>query len=222
MLKKSSFLKHTIMLAQTHRNVSQYLLKLLSQIPQDHEMFGEMEMGKARAPRNKWENYVKGIANRVDAEIEIGDNRCWMSSSPKFTINYTENNKPIHTKHLLITRFLAFLKDPSEDNWKYLTNPGKDSKRPFSHVCGRGQPKVKGQGNSVCINGIEHGGFTTQDVNESHKLCTNGALALCPGHGEPPVQCVFTHADGQLKPCLMNRSHVPPCTHQIPCYIPLE
>src|SRR5579871_4279397 len=59
------------------------------------------------------------------------------------------------------------------------------------------------------------GGFATRE-NESHKLCTYGALVLCPGHGAHQVKCIFTHAStGKLKSRLMNPTHVPQCTHTI-------
>lgn len=115
-----------------------------------------------------------------------------------------------------MVRLLAFLVDPTDAAWDTLcTNRAID--RPFSHRCGRGLKRGDGQ-EGLCINGIHHGRFATREENESHKLCTNGARALCPGHGSPPVKCIFTHPDGQLKPCLNQEEMVPKCTCARRCF----
>src|SRR5271154_4418593 len=64
---------------------------------------------------------------------------------------------------------------------------------------------------------------STRAENESHKLCSNGARVLCPGHGDDPtdlVKCIFTHADGTLMPCRMREDSVPVCTCAMKCYCP--
>lgn len=45
--------------------------------------------------------------------------------------------------------------------------------------------------------------FATRQENESHKLCLNGVLALCPGHGPARVTCIFVHDDGFPQSCRM-------------------
>jgi hypothetical protein len=53
-------------------------------------------------------------------------------------------------------------------------------------------PRADQIGSTVCINGIYHGRLATRE-NESHKLCSNGARALCPGHwGSLNQMCVYT------------------------------
>lgn len=139
-------------------------------------------------------------------------------------IDITEPSGPHSSRSfrkVTTVRLLAFLQNPSDDNWAKLcalpTAPrgARPIDTPFSHRCGNGSPAA---GTSGCINGLDHGRFATRAENESHKLCTNGALALCPGHGVPPVRCIFVHADGLPKPCRMAEGQVPPCQCARSCY----
>ncbi|KAK9235846.1 hypothetical protein V1525DRAFT_241230 [Lipomyces kononenkoae] len=114
----------------------------------------------------------------------------------------TSNNRVVLSKDMYIVRLLAFLANPSSLNWAYLTENGfRAIDTPFSHSCGRGLQRQDGQV-AYCINGLHHGRFASVNENRSHRLCYHDARPLCPGHGEPPVKCIFTHPDGTLKPCL--------------------
>ena len=61
---------------------------------------------------------------------------------------------------------------------------------PFSHVCENGGIC---SGEAGCINELDHGRFATRQENESHKGCVNGPRALCPGHDQLPVKCIFVY-----------------------------
>ena len=143
-------------------------------------------------------------------------NHCWMSRSNRIQISASTS---AHGNHILaavtITRLLAFFADPSDGNFAALTSLTPTAS-PFSHACRRGH--LRSDGGVGCINGVYHGRFATRYENESHKLCTNGALALCPGHGNPPVKCIFTHPDGTLQPCRMKEDSVPKCSCLRPCF----
>jgi len=82
---------------------------------------------------------------------------------------------------------------------------------PFEHFCGRGQNTDSAQRGLVCVNGIEHGEFTTRAANESRKSCKNGALCLCPGHGQNGAKCIFTDANGKIQSCRNLPDRVGPC-----------
>lgn len=146
-----------------------------------------------------------------------------MSKTTVVTINETRD---AHNNNILrkvtTVRLIAFLQDPSDDNWTKLCATPSDPQgsrpidSPFSHACGNG---AKASGEVGCINGLDHGRFATRQENESHKACTNGALALCPGHGVPPVRCIFVHADGLHKPCRMDPRQVPACQCARSCFL---
>lgn len=188
-----------------------------------HPMFGPVKIGLIRAPYQSsrsngvsWTNFIKTIANKVSSGSTIGENECWMVKTPQLIITKSSDGKTENAARFLITRFLCFLKDPTDANWTIFSDQSSSIATPFSHFCGRGQ-KSEGQ-DKVCINGIEHGHFSTQEENESHKLCKFGSLATCPGHGVNSHLCIFTHSDGKLKPCLMFRDHIPICNHSRKCF----
>lgn len=156
----------------------------------------------------------------MGAQVPPGS--CWMSTQTVIDITRPRGAHSCDVlRKVTTTRLLAFLLDPTDDNWAKLTALPTDPQgsrpidSPFSHSCGNGG---SAPGKVACINGLEHGRFATRDENESHKACKNGALALCPGHGVPPVRCIFVHADGLQKPCRMVDGHVPPCQCARPCY----
>ena len=143
----------------------QALKELLDCIPDSHPMFGEITQGLIRAPRNKaaivsvhgakvrenaqhWEKRLQKIA-RVAGNADDFD--CWMTTSIQVTFTLPpseEERKKAEEdgKHpsykpacqILATRFLSFLKDPTDSNWSKLVNSNKDNSCPFDHWCGRG------------------------------------------------------------------------------------
>lgn len=192
-----------------------------------HPIFGPPTAGLLRLPLTStrkngqsWSNKAKQIAQWIRDEMgdTVGMNTCWMSRNYQLQFTMTgPDGRPEVLARVLVTRLLAFLVDPTDEKWDWLsatTTRGID--HPFSHSCGRGQKK-EGQ-DAYCINGLEHGRFASRNENESHKLCTYGARALCPGHGLPAVKCIFTHPDGTIKHCLMTEGHVPVCGHEKKCY----
>jgi len=138
-----------------------------------------------------------------------------MFTSYQLQISEQRNGKTKILKQILVVRLLAFINNPTPSTWSDLNNG--NIARPFSHLCRRGLPQL-GQHSSRCINGISHGFFESRNDNESCKACTNGARCLCPGHGSSRSKCIFTHPDGQLKPCLMNETHVPICKCSSSCF----
>lgn len=153
-------------------------------------------------------------------QVPVGS--CWMTRRTMIDVTEaTGSHRNRVLRKVTVVRLLAFLQDPSDENWQNLSAKPSDEigsrpvDSPFSHRCGNGANQP---GQTGCINGIEHGRFANRDENESHKACTNGALALCPGHGVPPVRCIFVHADGLSKPCRMAEGHVPTCQCARRCY----
>jgi len=191
----------------------------------DHEMFGPLELGELRAPYRdnsranavSWWNVVETICNRTyRSDLRIGENMCWMTKTHSHKLNSTSQGTTIMLKSFKIVRFIAFLVQPSDINWLALKTG--DETRPFDHFCRRGEATDILQQGYVCINGVEHGEFSTRTANEDRKKCTHGAKALCPGHGSQRVKCVFTHPDGTVQPCRNMASHVPLCVCTNKCY----
>jgi hypothetical protein len=93
------------------------------------------------------------------------------------------------------THLLAFLAEPTTEQWKRVNtrdiDPAGDRPidNPISHACSNGAARA---GEVGCVNGLEHGRMCTRAENELHKLCTNGALAVCP-FKYSPVKCIFVH-----------------------------
>lgn len=146
------------------------------------------------------------------------EDSCWLSSFTTLQLSRQDNGRTRCCKRVTTTRLLAFLKDPTQGNWDRLcptTTRAIDD--PFSHFCGNGAAMTAGN-TSGCINGLDHGRFESRAENEGRKACTNGARCLCPGHGRPPVRCLFQHADGRPKPCRNHDGHVPECRCSTRCF----
>lgn len=191
---------------QTKRFVKSLLEDFYRRQPH-HPMFGEMEAGLVRAPINKWRDYINAYLNKQFSTHMLPDN-CWIIDTPQIKINNGSKN----TKSVQYTRLFAFLLYPTDDNWTALCKGGVNE--PFSHLCNRGSLA----GGRSCTNGIWHGSITTRAENEDHKRCANGALALCPGHGDRRVKCIFTNVLGEPAPCRMTPTHVPQCNCNPRCY----
>lgn len=187
-------------------------------------MFGTVSAGLVRAPyasdgRKNATSWLKVIRNIADKSKYLrpidfsGD--CWMSKTTQIKLTLSGGGGGVTklTKSILTVRFLAFLQNPTDENWTILCNDDALSNHPFDHICGRGQQR-RDQNGYVCINGILHGTFSDRQANEARKKCTNGARCLCPGHGQQPAtKCFFVHADGQRKRCRNHDDHVAfPCT----------
>ncbi len=203
-LPPATAVPHTV--AQTQQFVKDLLEDFHRRNP-THSMFGAMSDGHVRAPIASWRNYINAFLAKQFSTQFLPDN-CWIINTPQIKINNGVKN----TKSVQYTRLFAFLLYPTDENWAALEQGGVN--RPFSHLCNRG-PLTGGRG---CTNGIWHGSLTTRDENEDHKRCANGALALCPGHGERRVKCIFTNAVGNRAPCRMTPTHVPQCNCNPRCY----
>jgi len=109
-----------------------YLLNKLNEIHQsnpNHEMFGSVSDGKIRAPFERkpsdranavtWTKIIKTLAKQLKKQgvTRIDSNYCWMSKSTQIKLCRQEDSKNKLCKSVLWTRFLAFLKTPSHDNW---------------------------------------------------------------------------------------------------------
>ena len=155
----------------------------------------------------------------VDSEMgdKLEEKTCWMSRSTQLQITQPSGRHSSKVlRSITVVRLLAFLMAPSDENWRKLDEGADAITHPFSHNCGRGL-RVEGQ-QTACINGLHHGRFADRAENESHKLCTNGARCICPGHGSPPIKCIFTHTDGTLKPCRNVEDRVPACACAKRCF----
>jgi hypothetical protein len=220
-------------IADISQHVETRLRALFYALPKDHPIFGEpasgrvrLQMRARRSNGQSWDNWCKKLGASVRAEMgdDVPIGACWMSR--KTTIHITRaagshGNQPLRA--FVTVRLLAFLKDPSSDNWSRLqTDPSNTTigqrpiDHPFSHACGNGA--TADNNDPGCINGLDHGRFATRDENESHKLCRNGARALCPGHGSPLIRCIFVHADGLPRPCRMVEDYVPRCQCTRRCF----
>lgn len=212
-------------------HVSRSIQALFDRLPRDHPIFGEPAQGLLRLPWEArrangqcWKLWCSKLGDSV--ALEMGDQvpygSCWMSRKTVVDINASAG--PHHNRVLrkvATVRLLAFLQEPTDDNWTKLNATSTDPvgsrpiDSPFSHNCNNGADRA---GTAGCINGLEHGRFATREENESHKGCTNGARALCPGHGSPPVRCWFVHADGLPKPCRNQDNNVPHCQCPRRCF----
>jgi hypothetical protein len=190
----------------------------------DHPIFGAASKNIIQLPYEQtngqcWLGVMKLIASEQTKNgVKLGENKCWMSKQNTVKIFIYENGKQVLAKSILRCRLLAFFKSPTTENWEILQNKNNDNKNQFDHFCGRGLDLKEEQNGNVCINGIEHGEFSTRAVNESRKLCKNGAYALCPGHGPKKGKCIFTNPDGTLRKCRMQLDQVPICECPQRCY----
>jgi len=192
-----------------------YLVALVERLYQrdcDHPVFQAglptvgMPYSSERSNGQCWLSHMKTLGKELQTQgIRIGDQKCWLRTYTQFQHK---------AKKVLAVRALSFFKDPSAENWAAL-NAGIEA--PFDHFCGNGL--LNKATSKQCVNGIEHGEFSTREVNESRKLCTYGFAARCPGHGVKKVKCIFVHKDdGSLKPCLNQPDCVPRCGCQKPCF----
>jgi hypothetical protein len=178
----------------------------------NHPLFGQFADKRTSAPIDAWRKYFNSWIDRVGDNL-MPDN-CWLTTT-QIKLSKAIDGKQHLYASVQITKLLAFLMNPTPANWTTLTST--DLTRPFDHTCNRG-PLSGEQG---CVNGIWHGRYTTRAINEDRKKCTNGCLALCPGHGDinhPRVKCIFTKRNGTPAPCRMEPTHLPLCNHQPRCY----
>ncbi|KAK9377578.1 uncharacterized protein V1513DRAFT_26 [Lipomyces chichibuensis] len=193
----------------------------------NHQIFGEPSPGLVRLPLyssrstdQSWAKACRNIALSVVTEMKSSFQlkACWMSRTSKIYIQKTSSRSTVIYQRVNIVRLLAFLANPTPLHWAYLAENGFRARdTPFSHWCNRGTKRNDGQV-AFCINGVYHGRFATVEENMSHRYCGNGARPLCPGHGVPPVSCIFTNPDGSLRPCLNQEDKVPKCACVKPCY----
>lgn len=177
-------------------------------------------MSPLRANGACWEKWCARLGEWVEDEMgpTIPSGACWVSKNVSVDIRGAGNTV---VRKVLVVRLLAFLASPTNANWLKLSASSADPvgarpiDSPFSHICGNGSIR---SGEAGCINGLDHGRFATRQENESHKGCANGARALCPGHGQPPVKCIFVHDNGLPKPCRMQEDGVPPCRCARKCF----
>lgn len=204
-----------------------YLWNLLEAVPEAHPMFGPVTIGLVRAPRlgvgrknaTSWRSIIKAICKPNKYNRPLHRNECWMTRSSRITISMTDplTKKTVVARRILICRLLAFLREPTDAHYAALSSgdmcgtlgpflPARPSHRPCS------------RGSSLCVNGLDHGEFSNREVNESRKLCKNGAACLCPGHGPHGRKCIFTHPDGSAKTCRNDCSCVPHCSCEPRCF----
>jgi len=192
-----------------------------------HEMFGPAQVGRlvmpfhdaSRANSVCWWNAIETCCTRqLRSPLLRGANACWMTKTNSYKINRpgAGGRGTAVCKSFKAVRMFAFLMHPTDANWHALRDG--DERAPFDHWCGRGESTDQLQQGFVCINGVEHGEFTTRLTNEERKQCKNGARVLCPGHGPNLTKCVFTHPDGVPRPCRNNHTSVPVCACSPRCY----
>jgi hypothetical protein len=201
------------------------LAKSLHDANPDHPIFGEPLNGIIRLPYKAerkngqcWHNIMRKIANWV--VDEMGDNwameNCWMSNKGQIQITQASGaHSNTVFASITVIRLIHFFANPSDARWKALSEQDKAESTPFDHRCARGHTRYDGQ--VGCLNGVFHGSFTSKKANESRKTCKNGALCLCPGHGEGG-ECIYTREDGTLAECRMKEDHVPKCACEKACF----
>lgn len=193
-------------------------------------MFGPPVLGKIRQPYEVptgkrsntrcWVNWAEQVASGVEQlqpaiQPPFG---CWMMSSKlQSDISEQVGGRQNVLRRFRTVRMLAFLKDPSPELWAKVDSQESVAEDcVYSHACGNGESKSRDD-KSGCVN-PDHGRITTRAENESHKLCTYGARCLCPGHGSPPVKCIFVHRDGTPRSCRNLDACVPACNCERPCF----
>lgn len=184
-----------------------------------HPIFGERQAGKIRLPltgtgRNRFDWEAKCLALARSVEEIMGPrimlNSCWMKIDPVWHITMKDQtNKPVTLVQFLIVRLLAFVNNLTTEGWAALTGQlersGRSVDTPFTHSCHNGHGSKGGlvAGTAACVNGIEHGRFSTVQENMEQKDCRFGDRAGCPGHGIPLAICIYVNPDSGLPwPCL--------------------
>jgi len=199
-----------------------------------HPIFGEPESGKIQAPldvkgRNpcSWRAKCDYLAVAVEKSMGpfILPGSCWMKTDCTMTFQRKDKGgQPVVLASFMVTRLLAFVTSPTDENWLALTGQlekkGRSVDSPFTHWCHNGHGSKGGRLSKVlgCVNGVEHGRFANAAENASQKRCRLKGRAHCPGHGEPPSYCVYVHDDGVLKPCLNRVEGTPSCACARKCF----
>lgn len=213
-------------------------IDVLSRQDPEHPIFGVPKVAgdfklplepSGRANAASWITHLTKIGEVIEETMgsKLHEYSCWMVPYSRGTVKITENadGRVTSLRNVHLVRLIHFLSDPTEENWQLLDGDGTIVsnggyvKNPFSHFCGNGDV-MDGSIRLTCLNGAHHGRFASPEENESHKLCKNGALALCPGHGPSNdlAYCWFVHTDGELKPCRMWKDAVPKCTCTRKCF----
>ncbi len=205
-------------------------LNNIYQTNQSHPMFSKTDevarkssnvtspyRSSGRSNGQSWYQFLKTFCYRSDWKTppHLHENQCWLVPSGHATSFKLAKDKG-KTKSVKIVRVLAFLMDPTQTNWERVVNTTDH----FDHFCGMGEVTALERHDRPweCLNGVEHGSFSTQIVNEARKSCKHGARCLCPGHGPSMTKCVFVHPDGQAKLCRNQDDCVPKCKCDKPCY----
>lgn len=187
--------------------------------------------GRSKANDVSWYRKLKVFSENValkmggkDATIVEGS--CWMWSAAANKLMWQKKiSKPkvpgevtgVYFR-IMPVRLFAFLNDPIPRNWMYATaekegivdatgRQFKSIENPFAHTYHNGQGSKGKDAASVTyyVNGIEHGFFTSLDVNNAMKGCNKEGRGRwnCPGH--EGYSCVYMdQADnsGRYLPCL--------------------
>ena len=234
----------------TAKYVLDILLDCLSRIPDSHPMFGPIEFGLhyARMPKRNeynqngqlisvsWESKLSELAKKVERSrietVRSGDimpGECWLiKGKPFMTVQKTIRNGGSGRRVLTINwaRMLYFLAKPTAENWRILNDKANAISHPFCHMCHNGVGSQKDpKKDYFCINGVQHGFYSTPHFNNWHKSHADSCYNKCAGHMTRDGgfrKCIFVHrGTGQFKPCRMLDGRVVAaleCSHEPSCY----
>ena len=232
---------------QTEGFVTQSIMRLITRLYSQrpsHPMFGdpgEPGSGIIRAPYSNsrsiggvsWEQKAKQIGMRVAKHMgeSIPRGSCWMVADDSAGFQRKDGGTIVNFK---IVRFLAFLKEPTDQNWHALQDEKlksqlgvKSAVVPFCHNCHNGLGSQKKSGEHLsCINGIEHGVLGSSKMNHDQAVCNNknkdGSRRSCRGHGDDGRAekefCFFVHRSGVPKYCRNLDRDPGPCACAPACY----
>jgi len=234
-------------------SVEQHLLTELKRLydrEPDHPMFGPHVGKTCTVPYIipgqggqdgdgcSWRSICRSVAHRLRvlgvtslAEARLAD-KCWLSrnenaisfyrlptSAERAAAGKKKQDWKCDSRKVKFVRVLAYLRKPTRENFTILSTVSHQAG--FSHYCGNGVLKNGWE----CINAWRHGAFEARAMNESRKLCLNGAVCLCPHK----PKCIFMHRtlnggedvtahSGTLQPCRNVSDRVPQCNHDPRCY----
>lgn len=198
------------------------LMKLLAFIPDDSPMFGEIEAGMIRMPKQStdarkltWTRMIQRKCNEICNTPRHGD--CWLVPlAGDYSSNYKmlKLSKTGASNKYALFRVLFALAKPhrAKSIQRRRRSTATDLLQSVcAHLCGRGRGVTRED--TVCINPL-HVVYIPHDVNLDQDRCRYGCRLTCPHYKFP---CIWTDADGHLIPCFNDRNWNGTCTHKVRC-----
>ena len=197
-----------------------------------------------------WEKKAEALARGIAKVMggKINPRGCWMLGDRYGSVQRKGATTIFRFNYY---RWLYFLSDPSQANWEIFTSATSNEVakevflrlHPFVHVCNNGHSSKKARLAEAdllkaagvadlsdkleeigCVNGLEHGFFSTPVINNQMKPCMKPGMSRpqCPTHGEgdEKYSCFWVFlATGAPRPCRNMEKTPKDCVHTPSCFL---